>query len=132
MKVNSRISLSALTALTVLAPVFTRAEECGYIQSTGKIIPCGDDGTGTTDQLSQIIKNITDWVLGFAGTVAVLFIIWGGIQYITAAGNEKQAEAAKQTLTYAVLGLIVILLAYVIVQLVVQSLIPIVQVAPAR
>ncbi len=124
MSLNSKLSLLALGGVTSLTPVVTQAA-CGYNRVTGEITPCGSDGTGTTSDLAKIISNITTWILGFAGTIAVLFIIWGGIQYITAAGNEKQAESAKQTLTYAVLGLIVILLAYVIVQLVVQAMIPI-------
>ena len=71
-------------------------------------------------EVSSILGNVIDWVLILVGAIAVLFIVWSGIQYITASGNKDKAENAKKTLTYAVLGLIVIVLAKVIVELVIK------------
>jgi flagellar basal body-associated protein FliL len=68
--------------------------------------------------LATIINKFITWVLLLVGALAVLFIVWGGLQYITSSGNKDKAEQAKQTLTYAVIGLIVIVLAKVIVNLV--------------
>lgn len=73
-------------------------------------------------KVGTIIANITTWVLGFSAAVAVLFLIIGGLQYITASGNEKRAGAAKNTILYAVIGLIIILLAYVVVAFLKQNL----------
>lgn len=70
-----------------------------------------------TDLKTVIGLGIT-WVLLLVGGLAVLFLIWGGLQYVTSSGNKDKAEAAKQTITYAVIGLIVIVLARVIVSLV--------------
>lgn len=69
------------------------------------------------DSLKEIIGLVTDWIVLLVGGIAVLFIIWAGIQYVTSSGNKDRAEQAKQTLTYAVLGLIVIVLAKVILSL---------------
>ena len=71
--------------------------------------------------VAAIINSVIDWFLKFAGAVVVLFIIFGGLQYIVASGNEKQAEKAKKTLTYAVIGLIIIILAEFIVSLVLHT-----------
>lgn len=68
--------------------------------------------------VAEIINNITTWVVGLVGAIAVLFIIWGGFLYITAAGNKDQAEKAKKTITYAVIGVVIIVLAKVIISLV--------------
>ena len=68
----------------------------------------GDVGT--------IINKVIDWLLGGAGAVAVVFIIVGGIQYISSIGNPESAQKAKTTLTYAVIGLILILAAYLIIK----------------
>lgn len=81
-------------------------------------VPLFDYGDGS---LVNVINNITNWVLGFAGALAVLFVIYGGLLFITSAGNEKRVDAAKKTLTYAVLGIIVIVLAYFIVKLIINS-----------
>lgn len=67
---------------------------------------------GTSD-LVAILGKIIDWVLGFAGGLAVLFIIYGGIIYIT--GAEKGAERGKTILTNAIIGLAIIILSAVIV-----------------
>jgi len=75
---------------------------------------------GSIDLVTVINKLIT-WVLLLVGGIAILFIIWGGFQYITSSGNKDKAEAAKQTLTYAVIGLVVIVLAKVIVNLVTNT-----------
>jgi len=77
-----------------------------------------DPGTRT---VPDILNNIVGWVLGFTGSIAVLFLIWGGIQYVTSAGNKERVELAKKTITYAVIGIIVIVLAETIVVLVTNT-----------
>jgi len=66
----------------------------------------------------SILNTVIGWILMLVGGIAVLFLIWGGLQYVTSAGNKDKAEIAKKTITYAVIGLIVIVLAEVIVSLV--------------
>ena len=70
---------------------------------------------------AAILNNVIGWILLLVGGVAVLFIIWGGIQYVTSSGNKDKAEQAKKTLLYAVIGLIIIVLADVIVSLVTKN-----------
>lgn len=57
-----------------------------------------------------------------AGIVAVLLIVIGGFQYMTAAGNEKQAESGKNTLIYSVIGLVIVIMAASIVNIVANFL----------
>jgi glucose uptake protein GlcU len=61
--------------------------------------------------------------LAVAGSLAVLFIIVGGIRYITAYGNEEQTESAKKTLTNAIIGVVIVILAFVIVRVIVNALV---------
>ena len=81
-----------------------------------------DEGVTPVDpgpiEVGEIVMSVVTWVLGFAAAIAVLFIIIGGILYITSAGNKDRAESAKKTLLYAIIGLIVIVLSYVIVAVV--------------
>lgn len=62
----------------------------------------------------QTVFRVINFVLAVAGGFAVLFIIIGGFRYITSAGNDNQVESAKNILTYSVIGLVVVLLAFVI------------------
>lgn len=60
----------------------------------------------------SIRDNVLNWVGGIAGIIAFLYLIYGGFQYLTAAGNAEQAKKGGQTLVNAVLGLVIIALAY--------------------
>lgn len=105
--------LTGLTTLiTGLIPSITLAANAWGVPTTPTNIPNTD--------LNGIIINITNWVLGFVTILAVLFLIWGGLQYLTAAGNEDQVEKAKNTITYALLGLVVAAIAYAAVVVVVN------------
>ena len=76
----------------------------------------------------QYLVNISDfgalltraigWMLYFAGGIAVLFLLVGGFQYIAARGNEEATEKAKKTITGAVIGIVIIIMAYAIVTIV--------------
>jgi uncharacterized membrane protein YjfL (UPF0719 family) len=68
------------------------------------------------------INRIINLALGLAGSLAVLFIFLGGIRYLTAAGSETQAKSARGMMQWAVLGLVVIVLAFVIVRVVTSLL----------
>lgn len=84
----------------------------------GSILPSGDPARWGLDNLQDLIHNITNLALLVAGGIAVIYIILGGINYLTAYGNEEKASAAKKTITWAIIGLLVIILAeFLIAQL---------------
>ncbi len=74
------------------------------------------------DGLSNTIKNTTNIVLFVAGALAVIMIIYGAIRFMTAHGNEKQVESARLIVTYSVIGLIIAILAYALVNFVLSNL----------
>jgi len=63
----------------------------------------------------EIPNVIIQMLVGLVGVVGLLAILWGGYQYMTAAGNEEQEAKAKKTIFYAILGIVVIGAAYAIV-----------------
>ncbi len=76
----------------------------------------GDNTFGT------LLLFFIQMLLVFVGLLAVLFIIIGGIQYVTSRGDEEQAESGKKTLQNAVIGLVIAILSYVIVVVVINAL----------
>ena len=60
--------------------------------------------------------------LGLLGLIAVAFLIYAGVLMVTAGGNDEQVSKAKTTITYAVIGIIIILLSYTIVTFVTSAL----------
>lgn len=66
-------------------------------------------GFGT---LGESINTIFTFVITIAGIIFVILFLVGGIQYLTAAGNEEQTGKAKRLLVDAIVGLIIVLLAW--------------------
>ena len=67
------------------------------------------------DSVGQIIVNATTIALTVAGAVAAIYIIIGAIQYFTAYGDEAKATAAKNPITYAIIGAVLIVIARLII-----------------
>lgn len=65
--------------------------------------------------LAEQITTILQYILGFLALVAVIMIIYGGIIWLTAAGNEERVGSAKKVISAAIIGLVIILLAWAIV-----------------
>ena len=70
----------------------------------------------TLADAGRALLTLIDWAIAMAGSVALIYSIWGGIQYITAGGKEEQTTKAKTTLTWAVVGLILIITSYALVK----------------
>lgn len=62
-----------------------------------------------------ILVGIINWFLGFASVLAVAAIVYSGVMYITAGGDTSNADAAKKNLVWAITGIVVILLSYLII-----------------
>jgi len=78
-------------------------------------------GLGTADLETTIIR-VVQWVLGFLGLVAVIFIIYGGVVWMTAGGNADKVTKAKKIITRAVIGLIIVLLSWAIVTYIINRM----------
>jgi cytochrome bd-type quinol oxidase subunit 2 len=77
---------------------------------------------GQNAKPGDLIKNIVNTLLYIVGAVSVVMIIVGGIMYTTSAGDSGRVTKAKNTVTYAIVGLVVSFLAFAIVQFVVSKL----------
>lgn len=108
---NKKAIIAAIVVVAVAAPLAVVAQ-----------VDVGTYGTsfglGTADLESTVVK-IVQWALGFLGLVAVIFILYGGFTWMTAGGNEEKVSSAKKIISAAVIGLVVILLAWAIVTFVV-------------
>lgn len=65
-----------------------------------------------------LLPNITRTVITASGATAVLFVIIGGIQILTAYGSEEKIGKAKKTITWALVGLLIAILAYAMVSII--------------
>lgn len=75
----------------------------------------------TGDSAPNILKNVINTILFVLGMIAVIMIVIGGIRYTTSNGDSSSTKAAKDTILYAVIGLVVAMLAFAIVNFVVGA-----------
>ncbi|MBT5338510.1 hypothetical protein HN858_02825 [Candidatus Falkowbacteria bacterium] len=73
--------------------------------------------------LPTIVGSIIKIILTLLGIIMVILVVWGGVQWMTAGGNEDQVKKAKQMLTNAVIGLAITLAAYAIAYFAVDYLV---------
>ncbi|QQS39071.1 hypothetical protein IPM62_00420 [Candidatus Woesebacteria bacterium] len=86
------------------------------------ITPTGG-GTGCAVPISgfnMLFSNILNVIVEIAAVVLFLMLVVGGFKYLTSGGNPKATESAKQTLTYAIFGMIIVAGAFLIIQVIEQ------------
>ena len=69
-----------------------------------------------------IFKKITNTIVYIVGIIAVVMLLIGGIKYVISGGDSKKVTDAKNTILYAIIGLIVAFLSYAIVNFVISAL----------
>jgi hypothetical protein len=112
------ISLIAIIGFASFVPSYgvlaAPADEIGNgVQQAG-----GDDAGGDLPGFIQTVVNILLFLLG---AVAVVMIVIGGIKYTTSNGDSSSVTSAKNTILYAVVGLVVAIMAYAIVNFVIRA-----------
>jgi hypothetical protein len=128
------LSLGSLLVMPVLAPVAVHAQtDCLNDPSGGGIQQCLGAGTCATDpaacpqgedatnRVNDIIKTVINIFSLIVGVISVIMIIIGGLKYITSGGNDSNVAGAKNTILYAVIGLVIVALAQVIVNFVLNK-----------
>ena len=109
-------------------PVY--AIDCSKEQpkTTVEAIQCGTDQTAdiesSTDPSKKInttIQNVINLLSVAVGIAAVIMLIVGGFRYVTSAGNAETVKAAKNTILYALIGLVIVALAQLIVNFVLNK-----------
>lgn len=85
--------------------------------------PTNDNGDKIGPQSAIVwLDTFTSALLFFAGAIAVVIIIFGGVRYVTSTGDAMRVKQAKDTILYGVIGLIVSILAFAIVQFIIQNI----------
>ena len=137
MKISNKLKALAMGGTSVVAVLgnsvntFAGKVKCpdgsdaganGLAASGGSLADCTalKNDSNKNDLMAQA-NTIINVVIGVVGFVAVAFIIFGGIQYTTSAGDPGKVKKAKDTILYGIIGLVVAMLAYAIVNFVLSS-----------
>jgi magnesium-transporting ATPase (P-type) len=79
---------------------------------------CATDANAQVSNLNRLITQVINIITVIVGVIAVIMIIFGGFRYITSGGDSSNVSSAKNTILYAIVGLIIVALAQVIVRFV--------------
>lgn len=108
--------LAILTLFLFLSFTFTAPAHAAV--DWGTVSGCTESGVATIKGLECAFSNFVSVILAFAGIVLFIMFVVGGFRYLTSGGDPKAIEAAKGTLTQAIVGLVILVLAFLILKLI--------------
>ncbi len=123
--------LSLMFGLGLAAPVYAQDAQqqinnglCAgsNLQFTENPGQCDVSSGDANDKINTLIHRIVNLLSAIVGIVAVIMIIVGGFRYITSGGNDTSVTSAKNTILYAIIGLVVVALAQLIVRFTLSKL----------
>lgn len=131
-KIVAIVTSLAIVLVPAVAPVAVYAAtndiqnnlQCGTTLTVEGQGGCTQDINTGTQTISDTIKKIVNIFSAIIGIVAVIMIIYGGFKYISSGGDSGNVTSAKNTIIYAVIGLIIVAMAQFIVQFVLGRIVP--------
>jgi hypothetical protein len=78
-------------------------------------LPGGPRNTPAETTINSILQFAINLILFASGSLAVFFLVLGGIRYVTSLGNQERMDGAKKTIKFAVIGLVAVILAFAVV-----------------
>ncbi len=116
--------LWAVTAfLLILTPKLLLADEI-IPDIESDLVPCGDAGQAScqTCHIYQLIENVFSWIFGVAFVIMVIIIVVSGLRMVTAGGNQMAKKDARKWIGTAVIGFVLIMSAWMLVELLIATL----------
>lgn len=118
------VGAAILTATTVQATSLEPTTALSLFADTVEQAQSGVNaiGGGDAPKLTEFIKSIVNILLYLVGVIAVIMIIIGGIKYVTSNGDSSAVTSAKNTIMYAIIGVVVAILAFAIVNWIITAI----------
>ena len=95
---------------------------CSHISDEAQLEAAGCGKKAEAGEVGNAMQNVINVVIAVLGIVAVIFVIIGAAQYMTSQGDSAKIKKGKDTILYAVLGVVLAVLAYTIVNFVLVSM----------
>ena len=117
---NVLVLTPAYAAINCNAPANSKEQiQCGACQANGTLDNCQPGGASKS--LSDTIATVINILSVFGGVLAVIMLIVGGFRYIVSSGSSEATKSARNTILYALIGLVVIATAQLIVHFVING-----------
>ncbi len=108
-KVSAALAIALVGASNAFA--ISAAGDNFGVQAPSRIA----SATGGTGDFKGLLLTIINSFLGFLGVLAVIMVIYGGFMYITGSGDPAKADKGKKVITYAIIGIVVILISFALI-----------------
>jgi hypothetical protein len=120
-----RTLVASITLLSIFAFPFScfaiSASDTGLSETGHEAGFVGEDGSGP--ELTDFVVTVINTVLGLTGLALLILVTYGGIMWMVAGGEKDKVTKARQLITNAVVGLIIVVGAYAIAEYVIEALI---------
>ncbi len=123
MKIKTIIAASVIAIASMFAVTPVMAYTCpnGTLKAGSSVDTPSKCNIEEDDTLMPTIVNIIEVIIGVLGIAAVVIIVLGGVQFLTSTGDPGKVKKAKDTIMYGIIGLVVAILAFAIVNFVLGS-----------
>jgi hypothetical protein len=118
------VAFSVVTAGNVSAAAAACVGGPGDANPIAAGASCAQANGTSTNLFAQdgVFQTVSDTLIFLVGAVAVIFLIIGGLRYVISNGDSKAVEAAKNTILYAIIGIVVAVISFALVSFVITSL----------
>jgi len=113
--IKKLVTSVAIVAVFAFVAVAVTGDTTSALSLQDGINDAGQGTGGSTTDLGDTFKTIVNVLLYIVGALSVIMLIYGGIRYTVSGGNDKNIAAAKNTIMYAIIGLVISFLAYAII-----------------
>ena len=122
MKKFTKNLLQIVTGIATVATLFAGKVAMALTAQEGAEAARADGMPANLVGPEGVFNKITSTVLYAVGIVSVIMLIYGGLRYVMSGGDSKKVTDAKNTILYAIIGLIIAVLSYAIVHFVLQAI----------
>lgn len=116
------LALMSLSVASVLSLAVVSGSASAQVSSGINAATTNEMKNKQIDGNNGVIRTVSNILIWVVGIVSVIMIMWSGFKYITAAGDTSKVASAKSSLIYAIVGLIVAIMAYAIVNFIMDRL----------
>lgn len=113
------LSFVGVTGLSLATPMFAGTVHAQALKEAQKGADSTGKPSGSVEGLAKSVINILSWIVGVA---SVIMIVIGGMKYVTSNGDSGGIASAKNTIIYAVVGLVIAIFAQAIVRFVIGKI----------
>ncbi|GIW62168.1 MAG: hypothetical protein KatS3mg089_1020 [Patescibacteria group bacterium] len=114
--INKAITTTSILGSSALMFLPNKALAASFCPTQDKL-----QGLCTTTTADKLFNTILTYLLIAGALVAIIFLIWGGIKWITSGGDKTKVESARYTIIGAIIGLIVVFGSFLIINLVLKT-----------